>query len=153
MSTEQRLMDAVTANDRAAVRQLVADQPTLADVRDDNGVSALLTALYRGHREVAQVLRDARSDLDVFEAAALGETDVLARLLEARGDAVGAHSADGFTALHLAKPKEWTIRRCASATATLPGTAAGSESSGSGGASWTPRRDPTSTNHRAMRME
>jgi len=53
-------------------------------------------ALYRGHGDVVALLRAASPRLDVFEAAALGETDALG------GGDPNVYSPDGFTPLHLA---------------------------------------------------
>jgi ankyrin repeat protein len=64
-------------------------------------VSAILEALYRGDRDAA---RDAASgaELDVLEAAALGDSDRVRELVTADPDLVDLRSPDGFTALHYA---------------------------------------------------
>ena len=98
----KELLEAIDRNDTAAVRAIVGDDPDAATARDDTGVSALLLARYRGASELVATLRDARSDLDVFEAAALGDTARLVELLEMEGALAGAWSPDGFTPLHLA---------------------------------------------------
>jgi ankyrin repeat protein len=61
----------------------------------------LLQALYRGDAETAIGIR-AEREIDVLEAAALGEVDTLRALLDAEPDAVHSWSADGFTPLHYA---------------------------------------------------
>ena len=98
----QDLIAAVQAGDEPQVRRLVASDPALAEVRDEQGVSALLVALYHGHPPVAAALRQALDELDVFEAAALGEREALLAALAADPGAAQAFSSDGFTALHLA---------------------------------------------------
>lgn len=60
--------------------------------------SDLLLALYNGDTGRAAQLRAARSELDVFEAAALGDLHQLRPQL----DRAGAWSDDGFTPLHYA---------------------------------------------------
>ena len=65
-------------------------------------LSPILQALYRGDAEAAAAARAERDELDVFEAAALGEADELRRILAREPDAVTRWSADGFTALHYA---------------------------------------------------
>lgn len=65
-------------------------------------LSPILKALYRGDRDEAERLREEADELDVFEAAALGDLDRLRALLDEDGDAARAWSADGFTALHYA---------------------------------------------------
>jgi ankyrin repeat protein len=65
-------------------------------------ISPILQALYRGDRDEAERLREEADELDVFEAAALGDLDRLGALLDEDGDAARAWSPDGFTALHYA---------------------------------------------------
>jgi ankyrin repeat protein len=65
-------------------------------------ISSLLQALYRGDRDEAERLRTESSELDVFEAAALGDLERLRGALGADADAAKAWSPDGFTALHYA---------------------------------------------------
>ena len=64
-------------------------------------VSPVRDALYRGDRAAAEALADG-AELDVFDAAALGDTERLDTLLSAQPELLGALSEDGFTPLHLA---------------------------------------------------
>lgn len=68
----------------------------------ERSLSPLMLALYEGKREVAEEIRATRDDLDVFEAAALGEANVLRERLQEDPSGVSAWSPDGFTALHYA---------------------------------------------------
>ena len=61
-----------------------------------------MQALYRGDRDEAERLHTESSELDVFEAAALGDLERLRGVLGADPDAAKAWSPDGFTALHYA---------------------------------------------------
>jgi len=65
-------------------------------------ISPILKALYQGDRDEAERLRAESSELDIFEAAALGDVDRLRALLGADPEAASAWSPDGFTALHFA---------------------------------------------------
>jgi ankyrin repeat protein len=99
MTTDQ-LIEAVKAGDVNRVRELA---PRDADARDENGVSALMISRYYGAPpEVTTALRDARGDIDVFEAATLGDVDRLRELLDADASLVRAWSPDRGTALHFA---------------------------------------------------
>jgi ankyrin repeat protein len=62
----------------------------------------LLLALYRGDTAAVEELRASGGELDVFEAAALGELDTLGRILADDAAQARAWSDDGFTALHYA---------------------------------------------------
>jgi len=64
-------------------------------------VSEIMLALYRGDEEKARGLAQG-AELDVFEAASLGEVARLRKLLEADPALAGARSDDDFTALHYA---------------------------------------------------
>jgi uncharacterized protein len=67
-----------------------------------NAPSPILAALYTGNREQAEALRGETGELDVFEAAALGDAGRLGELLREDPDLARAWSPDGFTALHYA---------------------------------------------------
>jgi ankyrin repeat protein len=64
-------------------------------------VSEILQALYQGDAATARGLAR-NAELDVFEAAALGDTDRLAKLLDEEPASVNAHGEDGFHPLGLA---------------------------------------------------
>ncbi|TMI48919.1 hypothetical protein E6H22_03995 [Candidatus Bathyarchaeota archaeon] len=71
MQTDE-FLDAVKKNESPRIRQLLEAQPSLANARDKDGVSAVFLALYRGNKQAAQEIGSRKPDLDVFEAAALG---------------------------------------------------------------------------------
>jgi ankyrin repeat protein len=95
------LFSAIQAMDVARVRVLLEEEPSLATARDGEGVSALLRARYILSRDVVEAIRPHVSELDVFEAAAFGDVDRLAEVIDAR-PVVDERSGDGFTPLHLA---------------------------------------------------
>jgi ankyrin repeat protein len=96
------IFESIKAGDIDAVRAAIRDDPAAAAARDDKGLSAVRAALYVHKKDVADVLLEAKPELDVFDAAAVGDVDRLTELLDADGDLVGAWSDDGFTPLHLA---------------------------------------------------
>ena len=65
-------------------------------------MSAVRQALYRGDRAAARALVDEGAELDLFDAAALGDEAGVRSRLGTDPAASRAWSADGFTALHLA---------------------------------------------------
>ncbi len=95
------LLDACKSGDGKRVRDLLADDPSLAGLAADSGETPLIAAIYRGHTKIVDQLIEAGAPLDQFAAAALGRDDLLEPLL-ARPGAVGRLSYDGWTALHLA---------------------------------------------------
>jgi uncharacterized protein len=65
-------------------------------------LSELMQALYEGRTTEATAMAAARSDLDVFEAAAIGDDERLRVLLDEDPALANAWSDDGFTPLHFA---------------------------------------------------
>jgi uncharacterized protein len=102
MPSDSDLIAAIKSNDIARAREVLQLDPALANARDQNGVSAIMNARYRGQTEVVELLLASGAELDVFEAATLGNTARLRELLDRNPKQVDAWSADGFTALHLA---------------------------------------------------
>jgi ankyrin repeat protein len=96
------LFDAIKAGDLDGIKALLTGDPTLVDAKTDAGVSAILTAVYQGRRDVANLLVARGATLTLFEAAAAGEVERAERLLDADAEAIGAYGADGWTPLHLA---------------------------------------------------
>lgn len=95
-------LDAVRSGDGARVRELLAEDPSLADARDEGGVSALMLSRYHGAHEATVAIRAARAELDVFEAATVGDVGRLHDLLHEEPEVIDARSADDATALHFA---------------------------------------------------
>ena len=102
MGGREELLEAVRSGDDTRVRSLLEADPSLAAVRDDDGISAVLNAHYRMRPDTVDILLAAGPELDVFEAAALGRIDRVAELLDGDPGLVAAWSPDGFTPLHLA---------------------------------------------------
>jgi ankyrin repeat protein len=96
------IFNAISANDKTTVASLLASNPELAHARNDAGVSALMMAIYQGRTEIADLLRKAAGDLDLYEAAAVGDVPRLHTLLAQDATLVNSSSSDGFTPLHLA---------------------------------------------------
>lgn len=102
MTESHELFDAIAACDAESVRRILKARPELAQARDSRGVSAILQAHYRKDPNIVAALLQAKPELDVFDSAALGNTRRLQELLAQRDDLLQAHSADGWTPLHLA---------------------------------------------------
>jgi len=99
----EELIAAVQAGDAARVRELLAADQTLAEARDENGVSALMLSRYHAApAEVTSALFAACDDVDVFEAATLGEIGRLEQWLNEDQALVSRRSADDATPLHFA---------------------------------------------------
>ncbi|GGL97506.1 ankyrin repeat domain-containing protein [Deinococcus aerophilus] len=100
--TKKELFLAIRANDPERLRTLVRHDHTLLEAVSPLGVSPVLFAVYYGHPELARLLVQEGAPLNVFEAAATGETGRLNEQLDADPALVNALSPDGFTPLGLA---------------------------------------------------
>lgn len=97
-----RMIDAVRAGDADALRSILAGDPSAAAARTEGGDSPLMTTLYHGRRDLAEIILAHGRRPDAFEAAALGHADRLRAALDAEPDLVSRLAHDGWTALHLA---------------------------------------------------
>lgn len=95
------LFAAIKAGDVERVKAMVTADPALVDARSGGGESAILTAVYNGRKEIANLLVARGATMSLFEASAAGEFDRAERLIAA-GVGVNDYSADGWTPLHLA---------------------------------------------------
>jgi ankyrin repeat protein len=95
------LFDAIRRGDAAAVKSVVEGDPQQASARQ-NKVSAILTALYHGRNDIAQLLVNHGARLDFHEACALGDLVRVRTMLEATPSRLDEKSADGYPAVGLA---------------------------------------------------
>jgi ankyrin repeat protein len=84
------IFDLIDAGDAEGVRRLTAEDPAAAEARDEQGLSPIVHAAYRGQEAVLAAL----PPLDGWDRIVLGERDAL--------PAPDSLSPDGFTPLHLA---------------------------------------------------
>jgi uncharacterized protein len=101
MADSASFLDAIKAGDFDRVKAMVSTEPQLVASRGANGETALLTAVYRGHKDIANLLVARGAEMTIFEAAAAGEVERVERLIDSAAD-VNGFSADGWTPLHLA---------------------------------------------------
>lgn len=103
---KQAFLEMVQSGNTAEVASAIESDPSLAQWRDEQNVSALLWAVYAGQCEMrdflAAKLAALEIPLDVFEAAATGAELQLHAILSESACATYAYSGDGWTALHLA---------------------------------------------------
>lgn len=98
----QDFIDAAMQGDVAKVKEMLRADPSLAQSRDQHGVSVIMKATYLGKSDVVAELLSSGVQLDIFEAAATGQADQLRALVELDPSLVNTYSADGFTPLGFA---------------------------------------------------
>lgn len=95
------LLTAIDIGDEPVARDIITRHPELAPTRA-RGASAVRLAAYAHMAGLVDDLLAAGAPLDVFDAAALGRTEVLQALLDEDPARRDVESEDGFTPLHLA---------------------------------------------------
>src|SRR6202795_1285348 len=98
----ERAFELLQAGDADGLRRILQQDPAASEARDATGVSLLMHSLYRGRRDLAELIASKKKALDIFEATALGRLDRLKQCLRDDASALNSRSKDGFTALHFA---------------------------------------------------
>src|SRR6266849_5425426 len=110
MKNFQQGLEFLQAGDADGLKQILEQDPAASESRDATGVSLLMHSVYRGRRDLAELIASKKKALDIFEAASLGRLDRLkdcvrdAAIIDSHSDShsIDSHSKDGFTALHFA---------------------------------------------------
>ena len=101
MSEPDEIIEAIRKGDAATVAALLDDDPSL--LRASAGpVSAVMLAVYYGHREIAQLFIDRGAELSFGEAVALGDAERVRALLEREPSLLHDFTPDGFPPAGLA---------------------------------------------------
>jgi ankyrin repeat protein len=96
------LIEAAKRGDINAMRRIISDQPHALSERAENGETALMAALYRGHSDAVALLLDSGAPVDIFSAAATGGLEALDREIARGTPGINDRAYDGWTPLHLA---------------------------------------------------
>lgn len=94
--------ESVKAGDIASVRASLVESPSLLNEKNQAGQNAILLSKYYGQPQVTAHLLSLNPELDVFTAAAVGQTETVLKELGRDPALIAAHSTDGWTPLHLA---------------------------------------------------
>lgn len=102
MYTSSDLANAIKQGDSALVETILNSDPSLVNAKTEDGISMVMLAQYYGRNEIAKSLVAHNAQLDLFDAAALGDVDRASGWLAMQPQLANALSPDGFTALGLA---------------------------------------------------
>ena len=102
MSALEDLLAAIKRKDASAVTRALDADGELATARAASGQTPAIVAIYWRAPEMLALLRARGAVLDVFEAAAVGNADVVRMLLEA-GAQPDARNGQGHTPAELAR--------------------------------------------------
>lgn len=97
-----RLEELIENGQLAQIIDLLTQQPELAKRPTSHQISPILLATYYKKPQIAAAIAEFVSDIDLFEACALGKFDDATLLIFKDPKLVNAFSADGFTPLGLA---------------------------------------------------
>ncbi len=81
-------LEFLKSGDADGLRRALEQDPAAAETRDATGVSLLMHCLYRGRRDLADLVASKKKSLDIFEATSLGNLERLKQCL--REDASAA---------------------------------------------------------------
>lgn len=98
----KELIEIIKKGDNHLLTKKLDQDPSIADRKTEQGISLLQFAAYCRNSEAVQTLREHKSQLDIFEAATLGEVERVKQLLHEKPELLNGYSADGFTVLGLA---------------------------------------------------
>src|SRR5262245_60547978 len=98
----EEFLKAVVEGDIARVKEMLEADATLAQARDEKGISAILKAAYYRKRDVVATLLASGIELNIFEASATGQTERVRELVKQDASLANSFSSDGFTPLGLA---------------------------------------------------
>jgi uncharacterized protein len=102
MPNLETFIEAIKQGNRQTVSQLLSAQADLANAHTAEGLSAVLLATYYGQPEIARLIVEHGANLNIFEAAAVGQLDTVKSILSAQPDLVNSYAPDGFYPLGLA---------------------------------------------------
>lgn len=98
----KQFFDAVQTGNVATISSLLESDPALISARNEQGQSAILTAVYRGRADVVELLIARSTSLDIVDATAAGQLAVVKRLVEGNHGLANSFSPDGFPVFALA---------------------------------------------------
>jgi ankyrin repeat protein len=85
-----------------AVKEILIDNPRLANTNTSHQISPLLLACYYKKQQIADLILEFTEDLTLFEACAVGKFDTATLLIFQNPASINTFSEDGFSPLGLA---------------------------------------------------
>ncbi len=92
----------VQSGEQQKLEEMMNNHPELADGKTPQGISLLTLAAYCRNQQAIKFIASRKQSIDLFEAAAIGDFELLKQHLLEKPEHIDAHSVDGFTPLGLA---------------------------------------------------
>jgi ankyrin repeat protein len=102
MEPREELFAAIKEGDQATVERLVAEDRSLVNAQDEQGLSAVMTAAYHKKPEITALLVRKRAKLNIFEACAVGKLERVKSMLNRKPRLLNEYAPDGFQPIGLA---------------------------------------------------
>lgn len=97
----EEIIELIKTGKNELLKQKIIDNPTIAGLKTEQGISLLQFAAYCRNEPAINILKKHKKELDIFEAACIGENDKVLVLLDKNPELLNAFSIDGFTILGL----------------------------------------------------
>jgi len=97
-----QLEEQIEAGNANAVKEILLQNPNLANTNTSHHISPLLLACYYKKQEIANIIAEFTNDLTLFEACAVGKFDSATLIIFQNPQQINKFSEDGFTPLGLA---------------------------------------------------
>jgi len=97
-----QLEEQIEAGNFSAVKEILVQNPKLANNNTSHNISPLLLACYYKKQDIANLISEFTDDLTLFEACAVGKFDTATLLIFQKPGNINEFSEDGFTPLGLA---------------------------------------------------
>lgn len=98
----EEIIELIKTGKNDLLEQKLNNNPSLADCETAQGISLLQFAVYCRNNFAVDILKKNKQKLDIFEAASIGDTEIISQLLNKNLDFLNSFSPAGFTALGLA---------------------------------------------------
>ncbi|MBE1445228.1 ankyrin repeat domain-containing protein [Paenibacillus sp. OAS669] len=96
------MLEAVTHNNLKKVTELIGKDSSLVNASNSKGETAVLIATYMRANDIKELLINHGAELNIFEAAAVGNTTRVKKLLQQAPELISAYGPDGFQPLSMA---------------------------------------------------
>ncbi|MEL7146067.1 MAG: ankyrin repeat domain-containing protein [Bacteroidota bacterium] len=92
----------IQAKNQQRLEQAIDNNPELAEGRTPQGITLLTLAAYCRNQQAVNLILTRKSSMDLYEAAAVGNVEMVRRHLQNDPAQINSFAVDGFTPLSLA---------------------------------------------------
>lgn len=97
----EEIIEIIKTGKNDHLEQMLIDNPSLADIKTEQGISLLQFAAYCKNTFAIDILKKYKQNVDIFEAASIGDIETVNQILNTTPELLNSYSSDGFTALGL----------------------------------------------------